>query len=106
MARRAAATTKKQKLYHVQVGSGREFGPIKDYATLDSAKQYATDVLRGHQAWCTRYNKAGLDAIGDALMRVDEFAEHSAYERHRINCLFDEHTGMRCVIELWKTRPT
>lgn len=103
MARRRAATTTKAKLYHVQVGSGREFGPVKDYATLNSAKQYATDVLRGHQDWCTTYNKGGLDAIGTALQQVDEFAEHNAHERRRIDCLFDEHTGMRCVIEMWKT---
>lgn len=107
MARRSAKNAAaKPKLYHVAVGTRSEMARPRDYTTLDAAKGFAQDNLLKWEAWCNARNKAGLQAIYDAKAWVDEIHDGTLQiarsDAVRVECVFDEHTGMHIVIEMWK----
>lgn len=103
-------TLKKQKKvttplvhpYKVRFGTRNTLGPEHQFATEAATKEAIMKAFHDWDAWCRRYNTDGLDAIKAAATEASVITFHR--ERSRIECIFDEHTGMHVCAEYWTTR--
>lgn len=84
----------------LRFGSGDEFGEPRGYPTEPKAKQAIQKEVDDLVIWCRRHNTGGLKALADFGTAADQIVFHR--DRQRLECLFDEHYGMRLVVEYWR----
>lgn len=102
--RRSAGKAAKPKVYVCAVGTRTEMVESR-YAALDGAKKHAGDAFAKWTDWCQRHNAAGIKVLGDGKLTLDAIGEPEVQMGpQRIECTFDEHTGMALVVELRKER--
>jgi hypothetical protein len=88
--------------YKVRFGTRNQLGPEHQFATEPAARQGIINEFNSWKPWCLRYNNAGVDAIKAACDLVGSVTFHR--DPSRLECIFDEHTGMHVCAEFWTTR--
>lgn len=86
--------------YKVRFGTRNEFGDVHSYPTAPKAKQAIVKELNSWKPWLERHNRAGLEAVADALAETDRMVFHTTH-RDRIECCFDSYYDMWLVAEYW-----
>lgn len=92
--------TPKPKSFFLRAGTPHERLDARGFTSESACRDAAMAILREREPWCEIYNKAGVEAIRDAVKKVDEmiFATNVTKE---ILCCFDEYTGMTIKLEMW-----
>lgn len=88
--------------YQVRFGTRNELGAPRGFDNESNARNAIIAELKAWLPFCERYNSAGKTDIDEAVKGVGMISFH--HEPDRIECIFDEHTGMHLVAEFWTTR--
>lgn len=88
--------------YKVRIGTRNAFAAEHQFATEAATKEFIMKMFHDWDDWCRRYNNDGLEAIKAAATEASIITFHR--EPSRIECVFDEHTGMHMCAEYWTTR--
>ena len=88
--------------YKVRFGTRNELGPERQFATEVAARTAIIAAFNEWKPWCERYNHVGIATIEEAAGRVGSIGFHR--EPDRLECVFDEDTGMHVCVEFWTTR--
>lgn len=88
--------------FRVRFGTRNELGPERQYATEKAAKEAIITEFNSWKSWCERYSRDGIPVIEEAASHVGSIIFHR--EPARLECCFDDHTGMHITAEYWTTR--
>lgn len=88
--------------YLVCFGGRNQFGPEHSFPTEALARNAIIGELNSWKPWCERYNNAGIKAIDEAIKELGSTTFH--LNPARIECCFDEYSGMWLVCQFWTTR--
>lgn len=96
----ASKKPKVEHAYRVRFGTRNELGPEQTFATEALAKKAIIHVLDSWKGWLERYNRVGLVTLDDSKAEASGITFLSTPKR--LECAFDEHTGMHVIAEYRK----
>jgi hypothetical protein len=101
MKARKLPTTKKRvatKQHRIRSGTRNQLGSVASYDSAQAVIKEARKRVREFIPWAERYN---LEAVEKLQSFAEDMGSYPGTGRRRYELMFDEHTGMHIVIEIW-----